>query len=57
MARVPWLLDPRRGRTEMAKVPWAVKRARRTALFERGAERVLQVVPNVSRAAELLRLD
>ena len=57
VARVPRLLDPRSGRTEMAVVPWAVKSARWTALFECWAVRVLQAVPNVSRAAELLRLD
>lgn len=57
VARMLRLLDPRSGRTEMAVVPWAVKRVRGTALFEFWAVRVLQSVPNVSRAAELLRLD
>jgi transposase len=41
----------------MAVVPWAKKSARWTALFEAWAVRLLQAVPNVSRAAELLRLD
>jgi transposase len=54
---VPRLLAPQTGRTEMAVVPWAAKSARWTALFEAWAVRLLQGVPNVSRAAELLRLD
>jgi transposase len=57
VARVPRLLDPQSGRTEMATVPWAKKGARWTALFEAWAVRLLQAVPNVSRAADLLRLD
>jgi len=57
VARVPRLLDPQSGRTEMAPVPWAKKGARWTALFEAWAVRLLQAVPNVSRAADLLRLD
>lgn len=57
VARVPRLLDPQSGRTEMAVVPWAAKSARWTALFECWAVRLLQAVPNVSRAADLLRLD
>lgn len=57
IARVPRLLDPQTGSTEMAVVPWAAKSARWTALFEAWAVRLLQAVPNVSRAAELLRLD
>jgi hypothetical protein len=57
IARVLRLLDPQTGCTEMAVVPWAAKSARWTPLFEAGAVRLLEVVPNVSRAAELLRLD
>ena len=47
VARVPRLLDPQSGRTEMAVVPWAKKSARWTALFEAWAVRLLQAVPNV----------
>ncbi len=37
--------------------PWAAKSARWSALFEAWAGCLLQAVPNVTRAAELLRLD
>jgi len=57
VARVPRLLDPQSGRTEMAPVPWARKGARWTVLFEAWAVRLFVAVPNVSRAADLLRLD
>jgi transposase len=57
VARVPRLLDPHSGRTEMAPVPWAKKGARWTVLFEAWAVRLFVAVPNVSRAADLLRLD
>lgn len=57
IARVPRLLDPSTGRTEMPVLPWAKKGARWTALFEAWAVRLLEAVPNVSRAAALLRLD
>jgi transposase len=57
MARVPRLLDPQTGKTEMAPVPWATKGARWTVLFEAWAVRLLEAVPNVSRAAGLLKLE
>jgi len=57
VARVPGLLDPQSGRTEMATVPWAKEGARWTALFEASAVRLMEAVPKVSRAADLLRLD
>jgi transposase len=57
VARVPRLLDPQSGRTETPVLPWAKKGARWTALFEAWAVRLLEAVPNVSRAAGLLRLD
>jgi transposase len=57
IARVPRLLDPQTGCTEVAVVPWAKKGARWTALFEAWAVQLLQAVSNVSRAADLLRLD
>lgn len=57
IARVPRLLDPQSGRTETPVLPWAKKGARWTALFEAWAVRLLEAVPNVSRAAALLRLD
>jgi transposase len=57
IAQVPRLLDPQTGRTETPVLPWAKKGARWTALFEAWAVRLLEAVPNVSRAARLLRLD
>lgn len=57
VAKVPRLLDPRSGRSESASVPWAAKGARWTLLFEAWAVRLLEAVPAVKRAAELLRLD
>ena len=57
IAQVPRLLDPQTGRTETPVLPWAKKGARWTALFEAWAVRLLEAVPNVSRAAGLLRLD
>lgn len=56
-AKVPRLLDPQTGKTEMAVVPWAQKGSRWTMLFEAWAVRLLQAVANTSRAAGLLRLD
>lgn len=57
IARVPRLLDPATGRTELPVLPWAKKGSRWTALFEAWAVRLLEAVPNVARAAALLRLD
>jgi len=57
IAKVPRLLDPQTGSTEMAPVPWAQKGARWTVLFEAWAVRLFEAVPNVSKAADLLRLD
>ena len=57
VAKVPRLLDPETGKTEMVMVPWAKKGSRWTVLFESWAVRLLQAVTNVSRGAELLRLD
>jgi transposase len=56
-AKVPRLLDPQTGKTEMAVVPWASEGSRWTMLFEAWAVRLLQAVANTSRAAALLRLD
>ena len=56
-ARVPRLIDPATGGTEMAPVPWAQKGARWTVLFEAWAVRLFEAVPNVSKAADLLNLD
>lgn len=57
VARVPRLLDPDTGPTEMAPVPWATQGGRWTVLFEAWAVRLLEAVPNVSRAAARLRLE
>jgi hypothetical protein len=57
IAVVPRLLDLQTGSTEIAVVPCAAKRARWAVLFESWAVHLLQAAPNVSRAAELLRLD
>lgn len=56
-AKVPRLVDPQSGKTEMAVVPWAQKGSRWTMLFEAWAVRLMQAVANTSRAAGLLRLD
>ncbi len=50
-------MDPQIASIEIAVLPWAAKSARWTAPFEAWAVRLLQAVPNVSRAAVLLRLD
>ena len=56
-AQVPRLLDPRDNSTKIASVPWAKKGGRWTLFFEAWAIRLMLAVPNVSRAAALLRLD
>jgi transposase len=55
---VPRVVDPQNGRTTMVEVPWAAgPRSRWTAMFEAWAVRVLEAVPTLSRACDLLDID
>lgn len=56
-AKVPRLLDPATGKTQLAVVPWAGPRSSWTLMFESFIIRVLQGCPTLSEAMKLLGIN
>jgi transposase len=56
-ARVPRVLNPQTGKTQMVNVPWAAPRSGWTLMFEHFAIRVLEACMTITDAAKLLALN
>jgi transposase len=57
VARVPRVLDPESGKTQMVQVPWAEGRSKWTLMFEHFAIRVMQACATIAESLELLEIN